>query len=412
MFRQEALDAKKSTYLGEIVLIRPISFTFLTTIAAGISATLLAFLFFGEYTQKAKASGYIAPSQGLIKVSAQQAGIITELRVVEGQLVKQGDVLAILNTERATANGNTQAEIAKQIAARRALFNQDRSKTITLYAQQSHALSDRFANLKIEIMQVESNLALQQDRIRITEVMLATQRRLNNEKFISDLALQQKEQDRLVDMSGLETLKRSRTSLLRDLAGIGADLKSLPFKRENELSALDRNLASLEQDQIEAESHRETMLIAPQSGVVTALAADRGKLAIAGQPLLSIIPTGATLQAELYIPARSAGFIRIGSKTLLQYQAFPYQKFGTHEARVIKISLTAVAANELPFPAVKDELFYVATLKLAKQSVTAYGKEQPLQSGMLVDANILLDRRTLFEWVFEPLYSISGQLGA
>ena len=51
----------------------------------------------------------------------------------------------------------------------------------------------------------------------------------------------------------------------------------------------------------------------------------------------------------------------------------------------------------------------MATVLIAKQTVTAYGKEQPLQSGMLVDANILLDRRTLFEWVFEPLYSISGR---
>jgi hypothetical protein len=50
----------------------------------------------------------------------------------------------------------------------------------------------------------------------------------------------------------------------------------------------------------------------------------------------------------------------------------------------------------------------VATVKLNKQTVTAYGKEQPLQSGMLVDASILLDRRTLFQWVFEPLIPFRG----
>ena len=84
----------------------------------------------------------------------------------------------------------------------------------------------------------------------------------------------------------------------------------------------------------------------------------------------------------------------------------------SHEGRIAKISRTAVAANELPFPAQQNELFYVATVELTKQSVTAYGKEERLQSGMLVDASILLDRRTLFEWVFEPLYSISGRWGA
>lgn len=411
LFRKEVFEAKANTWLGEVVLIRPTSFAFLTIVVATIAIVMLVFLFWGEYTRKAKASGYIAPTLGLIKVSPQQTGIVAELRVVEGQLVRQGDVLAVLNTERATAIGDAQAQIAAQIAAKRLLFTQDRDKTSTLYSQQSHALAERLLNLKTEIVQVERNLSLQQERIRITEAMLATQRRLNTEKFISDLALQQKEQERLTDLSGLENLKRSRTSLQRDLASVDTELKSLPLKRENELSNLERNLASLEQDRIEVESRRETMLIAPQSGIVTALATDRGKLAVAGQTVLSIIPEGATLQAELYIPARSAGFVREGSKTLLQYQAFPYQKFGTHAAIVIKISRTAVAANELPFPAPQGELFYVATVKLVKQSVMAYGQEQPLQSGMLVDANILLDRRTLFEWVFEPLYSISGRWG-
>jgi membrane fusion protein len=73
------------------------------------------------------------------------------------------------------------------------------------------------------------------------------------------------------------------------------------------------------------------------------------------------------------------------------------------------VSRTAVASTELPFPSQQGELYYVATVLIAKQTVTAYGQEQPLQSGMLVDANILLDRRSLFEWVFEPLYSISGR---
>jgi membrane fusion protein len=409
LFRAEVFDAKKNTWLGEIVLIRPTSFAFLTGVTALFVVVMLTYLFWGEYTRKAKAIGYIVPNEGLIKVAPQQAGIVAALRVREGQMVVKGEVLAVLNTERSTSNGDAQAEITKQLSARRALLTQDQDKLATLFAQQARALSDRAANVRSELIQVDRNIELQQQRVRITENILATQRRLNQEKFISDLALQQKEQERLVDLSNLENLKRGRTVLLRDLASIDADAKALPLKRENEFSQVSKSLASLEQDRIEVESRRETMLTAPQSGIVTALATDKGKLALAGQPLLSIIPLGSTLQADLYIPARAAGFVREGAATLLQYQAFPYQKFGTHEGKVTKVSRTAVAATELPFPAQQGELYYVATVAIAKQTVTAYGKEQPLQSGMLVDANILLDRRTLFEWVFEPLYSISGR---
>jgi membrane fusion protein len=409
LFRQEVFDAKKNSWLGDIVLIRPTSFMFMTIVVAAIAITLLCFLFWGEYTRKAKANGYIVPNQGIIKVIPQQAGLVVELRVIEGQTVNRGDVLAVLNTERVTANGDAQAGITKQIASRRVLFTQEREKIAALYAQQAVALNDRHASLTSEIQQIDRNVQLQKDRIRITEAMLATQRRLNSEKFISDLALQQKEQERLADLSVLENLNRSRMTLQRDMANVGAEIAAQPLKRESEIATVDRNLAMLEQDRIEVESRRETHLTASQSGTVTAIATDRGKLAIIGMPLMSIIPHGALMEADLYIPARSAGFVREGSKTLLQYQAYPYQKFGSHAGSVARMSRTAVSANELPFPAAQGELYYVARIALEKQTVKAYGKEQPLQSGMLVDANILLDRRTLFEWVFEPLYSITGR---
>lgn len=412
LFRDEVFDAKRDTWLGQIVLIRPISFAFLTIGTVALAATVLVFLFWGEYTRKAKVSGYIVPSQGLIKIVPQQTGVIAELRVKEGQFVQKGEVLALLNSERATSGGGVQEGFGKQIALRRESLLNDRKKIDALYAQQTRALTDRIANQRTELAQVESGYKLQQERIRLADLMLDKQRLLHAENFISDLALQQKEQDRLSELSALENLKRSRTGILRDIDTVASDLKMLPVKQENEISALERNLATLEQDRIENESRREIQLTAPQAGIVTAIAADPGKLAVAGQPLLNLIPQGAGLQADVYVPSRSAGFIRAGSKALLQYQAYPYQKFGSHEGKITKISRTAVASNELPFPAQQGELFYVATVELAKQTVTAYGKEERLQSGMLVDCSILLDRRTLFEWVFEPLYSISGKWGA
>ncbi len=412
LFRDEVFDAKRDTWLGQIVLIRPISFTFLTIAVVALAAMVLGFLFWGEYTRKAKVSGYIVPSQGLIKIVSQQNGVIAALRVKEGQLVAQGEVLAVLNLERATATGGVQAGFGKQIAVRRDSLIADRDKIDSLYAQQTRALTDRVASQRAELSQVESGYKLQQERIRLSDQMLDKQRLLHAEKFISDLALQQREQERLSELAALENLKRSRTGILRDIASVTSDLKTLPVKRENELSVLERNLATLEQDRIENESRREIQLVAPQSGIVTAITADPGKLAVAGQPLFNILPLGADLQADVYVPSRAAGFIRTGTKALLQYQAYPYQKFGSHQGKISKISRTAVASNELPFPAQQGELFYVATVELVKQTVTAYGVEERLQSGMLVDCSILLDRRTLFEWVFEPLYSISGMWGA
>ncbi len=49
---------------------------------------------------------------------------------------------------------------------------------------------------------------------------------------------------------------------------------------------------------------------------------------------------------------------------------------------------------------------YVAQVELADQSVQAYGRKEPLRPGMVLDADMLLDRRRIVEWIFEPLYGI------
>ena len=76
MFRQEALDAQHAGGLGEIVLIRPVSFTFLTLLAAAMALLVVGFFLFGSYTKRSTVSGQLVPASGQVKVHAPQAGIV------------------------------------------------------------------------------------------------------------------------------------------------------------------------------------------------------------------------------------------------------------------------------------------------------------------------------------------------
>ena len=66
-------------------------------------------------------------------------------------------------------------------------------------------------------------------------------------------------------------------------------------------------------------------------------------------------------------------------------------------------------AGEVPGLSRTGEQLYRLRVQLNEQSVMAYGKPQPLQSGMLLDADILQESRRLYEWVLEPLYSLTGK---
>jgi membrane fusion protein len=410
LFRQEVLDHKRDTWLGEILLTRPITFPILAVLALFIACAALFYLWWGEYTKKARATGYLVPDQGLIKVYPQQTGAVSAVNVKEGMLVKKGAVLAVISTERTSLQGDTQIEIAKQLALRRKSLSKEKIKTTQLYVEQADSAKKRLAQLLKEQDQLDRAINAQEQRIKLAEVVVARNTQLYLEKYVSELALQDKQAELLDQQNRLRDLERNKMASERDTFALQSELNNLPIREGNDLATMDRAIAEIATTGIENEARRESYVLAPQDGMVTALQIDRGKQASPGIPLMSLIPDGTRLQADLYVPSRSVGFIRVDNEARLQYQAFPYQKFGTHLGRVTKISRTAVPPQELPFPAPAGDVYYVITILPELGHVVAYGKQEPLQAGMQVDADIWLDRRTLLEWILEPLYSVSGRV--
>jgi hypothetical protein len=114
----------------------------------------------------------------------------------------------------------------------------------------------------------------------------------------------------------------------------------------------------------------------------------------------------AQLIALLYVPSSQVGFLRIGQPVPLRYYAFPYQKFGIQWGEVLSIALLDKDKAAVSDP---DGMFEVK-VQLSNQTIELYGTPTQLRPGMRFDADLLLERRTLFEWVFEPFYSIKARL--
>lgn len=68
------------------------------------------------------------------------------------------------------------------------------------------------------------------------------------------------------------------------------------------------------------------------------------------------------------------------------------------------------AARSLRTNGENAEPYYRVLVALDQQAILAYGKREPLRPGMRLDADILGERRRLYEWILEPIYSIRGQV--
>lgn len=244
--------------------------------------------------------------------------------------------------------------------------------------------------------------------------MLARIKPLGAKGYVSAMQIQQQEAAALNAQAQYKTLLRQQLDTRQQLEADEQQLAQLPLDAASKRNDTERQLASVAQSAAQNEVQRAVVLRAPRDGVISAVLLKEGQMVSAGQPLLSILPAGSTLQAQLLVPSRAIGFIDAGSRVVMRYEAYAYQKFGQQYGRVTDISRSALGPDEvrtlLGQQQAPSEPLYRVQVALDRQSVMAYGKREPVKPGMALDADILLDRRSLLEWVFEPLYGMAHHL--
>ena len=116
LFREESLDALQPRLHGEVILTPRMGFWWWCLLGLLILAALAWFVTQGNYTRRSTVAGHLLPAAGMIRVQSPQTGVIMERRVSEGQLVRKGDVLYVLNSDRMGSGAGAVREIQQDIS--------------------------------------------------------------------------------------------------------------------------------------------------------------------------------------------------------------------------------------------------------------------------------------------------------
>jgi len=409
MFRREAVQHSLAGSNGTILLAHPLSHAVLTWLFAAIAVALVLFFAFAGVTRKAEVRGVLLPAHGLIRVLCTQPGIVLESKVREGQSVAAGDVLFVLGSETTSEGyGDVQQTIAALLQSRRDSLSSEQQQLQRQTQDRTAAAQAQADGLALELERVAQQRSLQRHRVDLAETELKRFVELRDSGYVSAMQLQDKQAELLDQQQRLADLDRVQASTRRELEAARATVHDLPLQAERELQAGQRDIAALEQDLAQNDARRRVLVRAPQNGTVTGITAEPGQSALLNQALASLLPAGSELEAELYAPSRAAGFLRPGMEVLLRYEAYPYQKFGQAHGRVREVSASAMRPDELALDGDESaEPVYRVRVALDRQGIDAYGETRPLASGAAFDATVVLERRRLYEWVLEPLYSLS-----
>lgn len=411
LFRPEVIENRQSQWLGSIQLLRPVSLHVLTLLAVSAAVLVAAYLWIGEYTRKAHVKGFLAPDRGVMRLMSPQSATVLESRAVEGASVRAGDVLYVLSVDAANVSGNVRETLT---ARERSLLGAARQQA-ELERERAQALDRQVGTMRGELAQIDAEARLHEQRLALANQALARLESLRADNFISAAQVQAKSEELLGLRAQAQSLQRQRAAQLREIEQLLARRRELPLQTQVAQGELERDMAEIAQQQAENDSRRRIEIRAPQDGTVTGVVAQPGQSVNASVALASLLPADARLQAHLFAPSSAVGFVKPEQPVLLRYQAFPYQKFGLQGGQVAQVSRSPLQASELagvPLPKSDGEAepLYRITVTLDKQAVAAYGREQALAPGMQLEADVLLDRRRLIEWIFEPLLGLASRV--
>jgi HlyD family secretion protein len=187
----------------------------------------------------------------------------------------------------------------------------------------------------------------------------------------------------------------------------------------NERAPVDAQLKKVTEE-LAKQHYRNTLieLKAPQAGIVKDLATHtRGTVVAPGTVLLSLVPHGDELQADVMVKNLDAGFVRAGQPARLKLVAYPVQKYGMIDGEVIRVSADASETGggrpEEFDPEGKTTIqsTYRARIALPAQRMRLATAELPLVSGMQVSAEIKLGERTVLEYLLAPVQKAWHEAG-
>lgn len=380
----------------------------LTGFLLALFLAVAVFLATGRYTRKETVIGILQPAEGAARVTALTPGVITEVKVADGQFVKAGDPILVLSTDQSVAVDPLSA------ASLADLMGAGSEREASAIAEQGRATAasgvEALAEIRArrtafddDLRHLTENRMLQQERVRLAEETLAAGRALHERQLFATIQLRQREELLIAARQALGSIERE---IERNRAGVqqlAAEEGRIAAQASEAAATVRIAQAQFEQRDAQRLSDRAVVLTAGKSGRVVALSARPGSPAIPGRTLAIILPEGVPLQAEIWAPSKAAGFVRAGDPVRLMYDAFPYQKFGVGRGRVTSVAGAPTDPADLTTPIETKESLYRLTVDLETSHVEGYGRQWRLTPGMRLTADLILDDRSLWEWLVDPL---------
>ena len=385
--------------------------------------------FFGHVDEVAVATGKIVPIGQVKIVQAESKGVVKNILVKPGAVVKKGQILIELDQtfsaadlsrlKKQVAYANLEIErLTAEREKRPLVLTSDPNLDPKDLQFQMQLYSSR--NLDYDGKLLKAQNAVQQQSSSLSSALI------NKRKYSDLLTIAKDKEKRLEDLVARDAVslfqlldaRSRRIELLETLAAQDAEIERNQAALAEAQSILANIVAEHEKDimtnMVEArkllvqaaeelkkaeEKNRLAQLTAPVDGRVHQLAVHTiGGIVTEAQPLLMIVPEDVSMQVEAWAANKDIGFIQVGQQAEIKIETFNFQKYGILDAQVVEISPDATESNN---DKEKDKKFRIV-LNLNDQGVIVGNRQVPLTPGMAASAEIKIRKKRIVEFFLDP----------
>lgn len=410
LFRGQVTAARRNAWLGDAQIVQPLPLRIVASVCLALMLSTVAYAVIGTYTRRVHALGILTPDIGLITIASPVAGRVSSSGVKEGDHVAKGQLLYTIDLDAVSANGPTQKRVIEELGRQKDSIVKQRTLRASTAKSEKDALKEQLKNLKAQSVQLDEQIKLQGELVPPLKKRVETLAKALTDGLARSADLQTQNYLYMQATAQLAQFNQASLQIKAKIDDVNAKLTTFDSKLAQDLAEMDRSSAQLEEQIAESEAKQGIEIRAPENGVLTSIRVQAGQSVAPGAILLTLLPRKGRLQANLFVDSSAIGFVEKGAVVMLRYAAFPFQRFGLYRGVVTEITRAPVESGDaLDASGLKDTDkarggVYRIVVRPDQKTVNAYGEERQLEAGMRVEADIALEKRPLYRWLFDPLY--------
>ncbi len=347
----------------------------------------------------------LVPLRGVDPVRTLHDGIVRDVRVLEAQRVTAGERMFVIASEPVGDRASERGVLEAQLGGTDARLANERLR----YDSGRLADDKEQARLAQRLQNLARQRVLKQQQLTLAREVAERQERSYREGLTSwlDASAERLQVDRLaVEVEQVETEQAETQAALEKLRyekrarAAGYTELQQSVREENARARARKGML----DREPGRDSNELAVEAPCMGTVVTLRVQApGAVVHESDVLAEVACAGARLQAELRLPQQGLARVGPGQAVKLMYDAFPYQRYGVRYGTVRWVSPASGSGADGAFRVFAD---------LDENAVRVQGESRPLAPGMGGRAAVIVGRRSLVSYAFEPIRQLRENLAS